>query len=186
MEPKSMPKLVPTKMRNIIKNKIFLNGKIIQIRCKTMLFDVSKIACANGKISRQHQQIYQSPLRNRWKINLESLLAKVMQQWWKMEAKLEPKSTKYEKQTRPKINAKKERVRQDMPGGQAARAGAPSSLLFSFSYCLRPVSVLSSPCLRLVFVMSHLICFPTSVVVLLFLSRHRPIKHQRKDRSAGS
>ena len=36
---KSMPKLVTKESIKVIKNHVFLNGKIIQIHCKTMVFE---------------------------------------------------------------------------------------------------------------------------------------------------
>ena len=104
--PKSMPKYVSTIIMKIIKQQVFLNGKIIQIHFKNNVFkSVAGCVRERKKVSTKHQQSNPNQSLNRYKINVKTMLKKVMPNWWKHERQLIPKGIpnpkKYVKNTSP-------------------------------------------------------------------------------------
>ena len=93
MEPKSMPELITNqcqnwyrkKIREIINNYVFLQGKIIELHWKKKCFwCLRRLHVRTVKVSQKHQKWNQNPSTNRWTIDTNFIFGKVMQQLQKI------------------------------------------------------------------------------------------------------
>ena len=75
-----MPKLVPEKIRQIIKNHVFRKSKTMQIHCKGYRFRrFCKMGARTWNSLKNDQTCHQNPYQNGWQIDTNSMLEKVMQ-----------------------------------------------------------------------------------------------------------